>query len=220
MKRTISVLAFSLVIAVLWTQPARAAPLVLDLTTGGVPTPCGSCGEVGETFGWSFTVSGGGARIEGLGVWDADPPGLGVPGAATGLWGEDGTLLASATITDMSLLIDSASEDGNWLVEMIDPVVLSPGSTYFIGTVFFANVPLAQIGAPFFTTIVQIELTGGVRAGDPNSGFAFPGDPFGDPIFGPTMVGYGIPLPEPGTLALLGLGLVGIGLRRRVAKAS
>ena len=66
MKKLAISLAAALTLAALATQPARAA-LVMDLTGGGTPTACGSCGAAGETFGGSFTVINA-ITIDGLGV--------------------------------------------------------------------------------------------------------------------------------------------------------
>jgi hypothetical protein len=191
--------------------PVAAGPLVLDLNTGGTPTPCLSCGVVGETFGWSFRVINA-ITIDQLGLWDAGADGLGVASIEAGLWDANGTLLASAVITDASEQVASASADGEWLFENIGALVLNPGS-YVIGSLFFGDFPLAQIDSPF-TTIADIALTGGVRSGGAGDGFAFPDSGFASPVFGPTMRLAAVP--EPAGLALVGLGMTLVGLRRRV----
>lgn len=210
MKRLISILA-SMVLAAMFVTQNASASLVLDLNTGGTPSSCGSCGNTnGDTFGWGFRVINP-VTIDGLGVWDAGADGLGVQGAPTGLWTAAGGLLASATVTDGSTQVASASADGEWLFEDIALLTLQPGS-YVIGTAFLTSVPLAQVNAPF-TNIADISVTGGVWDGTlDDSGLTFPTTTFNE-IFGPTM--RLAQVPSPTTLALLGLSLAGIGYQRR-----
>lgn len=211
MKRLISIMA-SVVLAAMCVTHNASASLVLDLNTGGSPLNCGSCGNTnGDTFGWGFRVINP-ITIDGLGVWDSGADGLGVQGAPTGLWTATGTLLASATITDGSTQVTSASADGEWLFEDIALLTLQPGS-YVIGTAFLGSAPLAQIGAPF-TNIADIAVSGGVGdASLDDAGLTFPGVSFNEEVFGPTMRLAAVPIPT--TVALLGLGLAGIGYQRR-----
>jgi hypothetical protein len=191
--------------------PKARAGLILDLNTGGTPAPCGGCGANGTTFGWSFQVTSP-VTVTGIGVWDAGSDGLGVS-TDVGLYTAAGSLLASATISDSSMPVASASTDGRWLFESVQPITLTPGD-YLIGNVFLDSAPIAQTSAPFLT-IPQITLLGGAE-GTSNAGLTAPLGSFSFPIFGPTL--QVTSTPEPGAVSMLGLGLALIGLRYRIKR--
>ena len=191
--------------------PVQAGP-ILDLEPGGNPLICGGCGVGGSTFGWAFDVTSA-ITVDGLGAWDFAADGIG-PAVEVGLWTDSGLLLASATLSDASPL-ESSAGDGAWRFEDIAALTLDPGR-YALGLVFFDTTPLAQLNADIMT-IPEITFVEGRFSNSIGSGFLFPGSVFLDPIFGPNLRTQMIP--EPGTFALLGLGLTGFGAVRRRKRA-
>ncbi|NWF85253.1 MAG: PEP-CTERM sorting domain-containing protein [Bryobacteraceae bacterium] len=184
----------------------------MDLTSEGTPTPCGSCGATGTTFGWAFSVTSP-ITVNGIGIFDTGADGLGGSFEA-GLYTSAGVLLRSATISDLSTVVASAAVTGQWLFESVIPIVL-PAGDYIIGSVFNDSLPLAAVGAPF-TTIPSITFTGGVTSPSFDTGLQAPTSPFGFPIFGPTLDAAEIP--EPATASLFAFALAAVLARRRLSR--
>jgi hypothetical protein len=183
--------------------PQSHAGLVLDLTGGGTPAECGTCGPDGTTVGWSFTVNSP-IEVDGIGVWDYFGSGF-TASTEAGLWTGAGTLLESETITPASMPVASNDPTGQWLFESFAPITLAPGD-YVIGNVFFDTSPFAALNSSV-TTISQITLTGGVTAAQ-GIGFTAPLGPFLVPIYGPTLET--VAVPEPSTWAMMLLGFAGL----------
>jgi hypothetical protein len=166
-----------------------------------------------HNIGWQFSVSAP-ITIDGLGLFDVNPSGFGET-HQVGLWDNSGTLLASATVTSGSTLVNSVSNSGDWLFENIAPVLLAPG-TYVTGA-FFATSADSVMASATITTIPQISFL--ASRASMEGAFAEPGV-YGlvEPgVFAANVRVQTAAVPEPTTLALIGTGLVAVRARRRRA---
>ena len=168
-----------------------------------------------HNIGWQFSV-GSAITINGLGVFDVNPAGLS-ESHQVGIWDNSGNLLASATVTNGSTLVSSASTAGDWLFANINPLLLGPGM--YVTSAFYGTSADSVMANATITTVPQITLlasrasTEGAFAEAGTYGLVEPG------VFGANIrVASPTVVPEPATLLLVGSGLTWAMRRRLSAK--
>ncbi|PTT77943.1 hypothetical protein DBR42_24435 [Pelomonas sp. HMWF004] len=186
----------------------QASPAALDFNGGDVYTT-----GILNNIGWSFSVSTGTIRIDGLGLFDVGADGLSNR-HQVGLWRADGALLAQATVSSSSTAVASAAGPlGQWLFEGIDTLTLTAGN-YVIGA-FYADEDADFVVASTTGTLTAAGLAYTGSLASDGSAWAKPG-PYGlvqPSIFGPNL--RLATVPEPMTMTLVALALGAAFTRRR-----
>jgi hypothetical protein len=178
-------------------------------------------GGNGLTLGWEFDVTDpAGVLVTHLGIWDNGADGM-IESHEIGIWDSAMTLLASGVVPAGTV----APLDVNSLFRLVDisDIVLPQGTGYVVGAFYRAGSPERRTSNVNGLTVdPRIQFTASASSPAFGTGLAFP-SPFAspNPILGPSFeisavpVQEPAPVPEPGTLFILGLGLAGLAAARR-----
>ena len=210
LKRFIPLVA-GFVVMTLGAASAHASTLAIDFTGGVAATPVAT-----QTLGWEFTLTQS-LTVTHLGIFDIDADGL-AERHQVAIWDTAQSLLAQATVTSGDLAMASSSSSGRWLfASLANSLVLGPG-TYVIGADYVTGIDKVMTSG-VISMAPGLTFVQGRFVSTPTSGFDFPNSTFptSGGHFGPNMLTAAPPVPEPGTLLLLGSALAGLAVRRRRA---
>jgi hypothetical protein len=156
--------------------------------------------------GWDFSVTAP-LSVDSLGLYTSIP--FGPPGPSSGevgLWDANQVLIASCDVVQGDPVMDG------FKYHPITPVTLLPGQTYTIGVLLLHSEAFAEVGGTPTTFANEIDFISNVFLDYPN-GLTIPPTGQGYGGFGPSFTF--VPIPEPATFALAGLGAVVLIVRRR-----
>jgi hypothetical protein len=195
--------AFTLLAAALFAGNAFATPVsALNLNAVGAGTF-----NYSGSLGWYFSVNSN-TVVSSLGQWDNADNGL-QSNSYVGIWNASNQLLTSATI-----VAGTGTLHDHYRYADIADIVLTPGQVYAISATFYGPVAISNYAGYSMTPDAHVNVIASGWNGSGN----MPLNSMGSPsiaYLGPNFEIGSNDVPEPGSLALLGLGIAGFAAVRR-----